>query len=460
MGGVGGMVFRSVLNIIYDETVHWSRNLFKIPSGKAGTAFVREVSRMFRAFADSSALESVAMKAVMVMPALLLQKPHPRSKARDHVVHLERRLQLWLDGRLDELLKEGRTIQRQLLRNPPKQQEDTARVFAKLMMEGKVWAALRIVTGSCGGGLLPLYQIADPESDTLETVRDVLLKKHPPKQPLSVSCLLQPDFQPSEPHPVMFESIDGQLIRNTVLKMDGAAGPSGLDSAAWKRMCCSFKTASAELCESIASTARRLCSEHVDPTSICISIIHIRRCDPNCACTCNAFNSINRETAIRNIQHLCPPIAKILINTYREDIQLFIDGATILSQEGTTQGDPLAMAMYAIAITPLIRSLEDEKIKQVWFADDATAGGSLLGLRRWWDHLVERGSAYGYYPNPAKTCLVLNEKKMEMAKEVFQGTGISITEEGKRHLGAATGTQAFVDKYVMQRVSEWVNTLE
>ena len=118
------------------------------------------------------------------------------------------------------------------------------------------------------------------------------------------------------------------------------------------------------------------------------------------------------------------------------------------------------MAMYAIAITPLIRSLEDEKIKQVWFADDATAGGSLLGLRRWWDHLVERGSAYGYYPNPAKTCLVLNEKKMEMAKEVFEGTGISITEEGKRHLGAATGTQAFVDKYVMQRVSEWVNTLE
>ena len=126
-GEVGGMVFRSVLNRIYDETVHWSRNLFKIPSGKAGTAFVREVSRMFRAFADSSALESVAMKVVMVMPALLLQKPHPRSKARDHVVHLERRLQLWLDGRLDELLK-GRTIQRQLLRNPPKQQEDTASV--------------------------------------------------------------------------------------------------------------------------------------------------------------------------------------------------------------------------------------------------------------------------------------------------------------------------------------------
>ena len=175
---------------------------------------------------------------------------------------------------------------------------------------------------------------------------------------------------------------------------------------------------------------------------------------------CNAFNSLNRETALRNIQHLCPPIAKILINTYRENIKLFIGGDTLLSQEGTTQGDPLAMAMYAIAITPLIRSLEDEETKQVWFADDATAGGSLQGLRRWWDRLVNRGPAYGYHPNPAKTCLVVNEEKMEMAKEVFQGTGISVTEEGKRHLGAAIGTQAFVQRYVIQRVSEWVNAIE
>ena len=110
-GEVDGMVFCRALNRIYDETTHWNRNLFKVPSGKAGTAFVRELSHMFRAFADSSALESVAMKAVMVMPALLLQKPHPRSKARDHVSHLERRLQLWGNGKLDELLEEGQTIQ-------------------------------------------------------------------------------------------------------------------------------------------------------------------------------------------------------------------------------------------------------------------------------------------------------------------------------------------------------------
>ena len=47
----------------------------------------------------------------------------------------------------------------------------------------------------------------------------------------------------------------------------------------------------------------------------------------------NAFNSLNQQTALRNIQHLCPPLSKVLINTYWEDVQLYIDCETMLSQE-------------------------------------------------------------------------------------------------------------------------------
>lgn len=41
------------------------------------------------------------------------------------------------------------------------------------------------------------------------------------------------------------------------------------------------------------------------------------------------------------------------------------------------------MAMYAIAITLLIHRLQGDGIKQAWYADDATAGGSLEHLRGW-----------------------------------------------------------------------------
>ena len=67
-----------------------------------------------------------------------------------------------------------------------------------------------------------------------------------------------------------------------------------------------------------------------------------------------SFNCLNRKTALHNIQQLCPTIATYLINTYRRNTMLSAGGDVMLSMEGTTQGDPLAMAMYAVAIRPLI----------------------------------------------------------------------------------------------------------
>ena len=56
-----------------------------------------------------------------------------------------------------------------------------------------------------------------------------------------------------------------------------------------------------------------------------------------------------------------------------------MDGECLLSKEGTTQGDPLAMAMFAITIMPLTEHLNG-MTKQIWYADDASAEGSLIQL--------------------------------------------------------------------------------
>ena len=91
----------------------------------------------------------------------------------------------------------------------------------------------------------------------------------------------------------------------------------------------------------------------------------------------------------------------IIVNTYSNK-WLFVGGQCILSKEGTTQGDPLAMAMYPIRTHPIIHRL-DGFAKQVWYADDSAAGLSLERLRRWWDRLREIGPLYGYFPNGSKT---------------------------------------------------------
>ena len=74
----------------------------------------------------------------------------------------------------------------------------------------------------------------DNSSNTSETVREILLKKHPPKQFPKRSALITaepPNSDRISTHQILYDRIDGELIRSTALRMDGAAGPSGLDAA-------------------------------------------------------------------------------------------------------------------------------------------------------------------------------------------------------------------------------------
>ena len=147
-------------------------------------------------------------------------------------------------------------------------------------------------------------------------------------------------------------------------------------------------------------------------------------------------------------------MSNIVINTYRTDAKLFVGGETILSREGTTQGDPLAMAMYALALVSMINH-----IKQVWYADDAAAAGLLTNLRSWWDMLCDIGPQYGYFVNSSKTFLIVKEEHVVQAHSIFTDTGIQITTEGKRYLGSALGSPAFVESYVNGKVKEWSDEL-
>ena len=54
-------------------------------------------------------------------------------------------------------------------------------------------------------------------------------------------------------------------IRSTILKTQGAAGPSGLDATYWRRLCTSFQKESEQLCDAIAKFTIFVSSSHIDP---------------------------------------------------------------------------------------------------------------------------------------------------------------------------------------------------
>ena len=121
-------------NGAYDEIVHFRRNIFKVPSGRSGKAFIEELTFWIKQFNSNSDLNSVALKAFMVLPTLILQKPSATSKSKEHSAAIERRLNLWRQGDLDLLLKEVRFIQGKFVNSKKARTvEDISKVFAKLI---------------------------------------------------------------------------------------------------------------------------------------------------------------------------------------------------------------------------------------------------------------------------------------------------------------------------------------
>ena len=178
----------------------------------------------------------------------------------------------------------------------------------------------------------------------------------------------------------------------------------------------------------------------------------------------NAFNNLNREAALHNIGRICPSLHRFVQNSYQEPAKLHLgDGTHLLSQEGVTQGDNLAMGIYAVSSRSLINELKTEvpDVMQVWFADDSSGGGRLERLKLWWDVLKLIGPAFGYFPKSSKTYLIVKDAAMlARAEELFIDEGVQITVEGERHIGAALGSESFRTTYVKQKVDKWVKDVE
>jgi len=108
----------------------------------------------------------------------------------------------------------------------------------------------------------------------------------------------------------------------------------------------------------------------------------------------------------------------------------------------------------------LSKETANDEVKQVWYADDSSAVGSLAGVKKWWEYLQANGPDFGYCPKPAKTVLIKDSSQTQAAQKIFKGDGIKITDQSERLLGSLTRTESFRKQYIKNKVESWVKDLQ
>ena len=161
---------------------------------------------------------------------------------------------LWQTGKLEDLLRKGRVIQKKLLSSKHTEPENTDKIFCRLMLHGKVSAALR--------------WIGEHKSSVHKCTPEVITKLknlHPTSKKSSNIATLNGPIDKVERE--TYETIDADVIQQCIKHISGAAGPSGADAEMWLRILCTkqLKKRPAELCDAVADLAKKLATEHVDP---------------------------------------------------------------------------------------------------------------------------------------------------------------------------------------------------
>jgi len=417
-------------------------------------------------------------------------------------------MEWWKHGKLEQLISECEAIQKRLKRSVKTKKQSDQKAFCCLMLQGQVKMALRFVDHGSD---------IDRKHDITTDITKKLKEKHPKAAKLKQSAIIDRPETKTERVIFVNITQDEIASNTKHSSGSGGPTQIDMDTWRETICSKSYGTLSKMLADEIATLARSLETDTVPhdyistplacrlvplkkkdngirPVGVgeCLQringktttglleedIIHavgtLQTCvglesgieaaihavkksfeEHNSECMLlvdadNAFNKLNRKVSLENIKRLCPQCT----HTYTTATT----HPPLLSQERVTQeGDNAAMAMYALSPQPLIQALSSEtandEVKQVWYADDSSAIGSLAGVKKWWEYLQDNGPDFGYCPKPAKTILLIKDSSlMQSAQKIFKNDGIKITDQGERRLGSVIGTESFREQYIKNKV--------
>ncbi len=493
-------------------------SLYDLPNGNVGKCFVEGLADEVSKCVD----KEVKSERFLVYCRVILQRDSGVKKSSDVRRLIRRRLDLWGNGNFNELVQEAARCCNQGMRRLKKQgvnsEDHMNRVFTRLMLRGEIRAAVRWISGRMSGNVLSMVSglqektvidaLLEKHPDRCAPNEDVLMNGDQP-------CLVDVDITsghierlarslhggagPSGTNSGHWRSfllcygaqsvklresvaslarllannvVDWEMIRALMssrliaLNKNPGVRPIGIGEVLrrllGKAMIMTTGVDVEELCG-----ADQLCSGlkgGIEGAIHSVNTMFNERSSSGCCVLMvdakNAFNSVNRVSGLWNARYLWPRCSRYLFNTYRGYSSLWVNGHSdpLLSREGVTQGDPLSMCLYAVALVPLIRKLKSSNWSQTWYADDSSCIGDLSEVKKWFELLVREGPKFGYFPEPSKSVLVVGEKFSKQAEKLFGNLGVKIVR-GCRFLGGYVGDREGCETFVQTKVNDWCNNI-
>jgi hypothetical protein len=116
----------------------------------------------------------------------------------------------------------------------------------------------------------------------------------------------------------------------------------------------------------------------------------------------NAFNSIDREALLAEVQKRAPKLLAWANFCYANHSNLFLQGCPLRSEQGVQQGDPLGPLFFCLVWQRIVEQMPELLALNVWYLDDGHLVGSPKDLRKAADIIATEGAKVGVHINQNK----------------------------------------------------------
>ena len=177
----------------------------------------------------------------------------------------------------------------------------------------------------------------------------------------------------------------------------------------------------------------------------------------------NAFNTVDRGRFLREVRHHMPGLARWAEWCYGRPSNLFFEGATLKSEVGVQQGDPLGPLFFALALQPVLTELSSIPGLDISFSylDDLVMAGEQSAVAAGITQLKVSAATLGLRLNMLKCELVpAVQGGASINWELFDNNVPRKLDGCFKLLGAPIGTVEYCQSITNQRAAKVQSSLD